>query len=194
MKLKYSLSNHTIKQIPIYLAGVLICSSILTLSISFKTKLKKEEIFDVFISSSSLKVDTAELKKAIESKFDTNIMSFNVHVFNPNQSDYAKFFNTVAVNSDLLILSEDSLNMVDSTQCLELPEKYRNVNNFVSNDKQIGYLVYNGSSGYLIDYIDYESKNYYALVNGISVHTLDFLSSGKTSTISNIFEGLLSNE
>ena len=50
---------------------------------------------------------------------------------------------------------------------LPLPVGYQNDNNYIINEKQIGYQIFDGTDGYYKDYIKYQNEEYYLFINMI---------------------------
>lgn len=194
-KISFSLKHHIIHRLYAYILAVVVIPSIVTYGVILRTNPKAEEVFTVFVEANVH--DSSSFKNFIRSNTNESNKEVNVYSCLSSMNTYQVIYQTQGLESDLLILSDDAFKEDSVANYVELaPENdfYGSTNKIVG-EKHFGIQLFDGTIGYLSDYIRYKKDtNYYAFINKDSVHKMRFSSEGKTNQIFTLLEAIYNEE
>lgn len=194
MKIKYSFKNHLVNRFYVYLGALVLVPLICSYSIHLKTRPKDVERFSVFVDAEF--IDDGAFKDLLftELKEDLVIDTYDV---SRNDSVFNTYFSTYGLNSDICILSKETLDKFATIHFLDLKNTtFDKVSNYCFNDYSIGVLCHEKGSDTLNEYFDFGSfdDDYYIVASKDSVHIKEISNSGKTNQIARVLRLLTDYE
>lgn len=185
MESKYSLKRHLTKRLFAYIAMILLCPLFVTTMVTLKNKPADVEKFSMFFIGET---QTEKIKTRVEELLP-NVLEVKIHSYLETESILTKLYDTEGATSDVVVMPKTYFESFTKFPYADLTGTYlSSPNNFKFYDYEFGLKC---NDAYFINYLNFNSKDYYAFLKKDSVH-LSEITSGKTNYIKTVLEGFKS--
>lgn len=179
---KYNLISIFKRYIALLLTISFVCSLVLCLSITFKTKPSEKEKFSLFMDLSYGSVETDNMETKIF-EIDSSLKKVDVFSFSPDSSNYNTYFETKGKEADLLLLAKSHLSEKKMDNYIILNDYYKegyfvdgNLYGLLSKKKENSYFTF------------LDNEEYYCFFRKDSYHISSIVSSSYDNLAFSVME------
>ncbi len=198
MKYKFPYKSHFQRNFWLYIVLISVLTTGYLFTVKSKSALKKYQKFNIFVACG--KIDLDPFKEKIYSYIDNDtIKNVVINSCNPTLTSYYTMYTTFGLeDADILILNSNYIVETDlKTHFISFDDTstYFSDTNYKNNNIHCGLEVYNNNSGYLTQYLTYDTgTSYYLFVNNSSKHLLGFSNDGETNSVKKVLGGIFNEQ